>query len=141
MTNIPRSEFKDEIRKLEFAQFKQLIAELWSSWGWETQVLGSQKESAINIVATCDELFQRKEIIHIRQYGSEKLVPLSAVRNCNASRHSQSDADSVVLLTTGRFSRDAELLGSTLNVKLVEPDKLYSFVRQGGYFDLVYEYI
>ena len=141
MTNIARSEFKIEIRRLGATQLKKLVAELWNSQEWETQILGSQAQSAIDIVATSKELIQRKEIIHIKQYGNDKLVSPSAIRNCNTASHYQDNTDAVILVTTGNFSEDAELLAQDLNVKLVDYDDLYDFFEETESFDILYQYI
>ena len=141
MTNIARSEFKTEIRRLGVTQLKKLVAELWNSREWETQILASQAQSAIDIVATSSELFQRKEIIHIKQYGNKKVVSPSDIQNCNASRHYQNNTDVVVLVTTGKFSEDAELLAQNLNIKLVDYEDLYDFLQKTGSFDILYQYI
>jgi Restriction endonuclease len=141
MKSISRSEFKQQLRGMDPTQFEHFVADLWSAQGWNTQVTTKQNDRGIDIVAERDSPVPEKHLIQAKRYGPNNSVGSPDIQQYASLRQQESNVDVVVVVTSGRFSKQAERIAKDLNIKLIDGDDLYNLVRSNSLFGVVDSYI
>lgn len=116
-------------------QFEELVSKIWEVRGWNTHLTPKQ-DRGIDIVAEKYEPFHQKQLIQVKKYGNTK-VSSEEVQQYAALKLQQRDADMVVVVTTGEFSKNAQDLAEQLNVKLVNGTSLTNIINDIGYTDKI----
>jgi len=141
MASIPRAEFKQQIQKMEPIQFEHFVADIWSEQGWNTRVTRKQQDRGIDIVATKDAPVSEKHLIQVKRYGPDNPVGSPEVQQYASLRQQEQAVDAVIIVTSGRFSEQAERVARDLNVKLVDGSDLYNMINREGHFSIVDDYL
>lgn len=140
MVSLTRAQFKRKVQSIDPARFEQFVADLWRARGWNTRVTNDGSDRGVDVIATKTEPFQQKQVIQAKRYSSDNPVGSPQIQQY-ASLRQQEDADSVIVVTSGRFTEQAEKLARQLKVKLVDADSLYSIMESEELNTVVSEYI
>lgn len=140
MVSLTRAQFKRKIQSIYPAKFEQFVADLWRARGWNTRVTTDGSDRGVDVIATKTAPFHQKQVIQAKRYSSDNPVGSPQIQQY-ASLRQQEDADSVIVVTSGRFTEQAEKLARQLNVKLVDADSLYSIIESEELNNVVSEYI
>lgn len=122
-------------------QFEHFVADLWSAQEWNTRVTGEQNDRGVDIVATRDSPIPEKHLIQAKRYGPNNSVGSPDVQQYSSLKRQEPGTDVVTIVTSGRFSKQAEGIAQDLNVKLIDGDDLYNLVRSNDLFKIVESYI
>lgn len=136
-----RIEFKHSLYNLDPPEFESLVAEIWSRRGWNATVTQLSGDSGIDIVATRDSPFPQKQLIQVKRYGPDSSVSSPEIQQYASLRQQEDNVDSVVVVTSSRFSKPATALAGKLNVKLVDSGELYDVIDEGDLFDVLDGYL
>lgn len=140
MTRETASPLIDALRSLDPYAFEEFVADLWARQGYDAHVTSASRDRGIDVVATKEQPYRQKVVIQTKRYGPDSRVGTREIQQYNSVRR-QADADVVVVVTTGEFTRGAVDLADELNVKRVDGDRLADIVREVGARDLVAEYV
>jgi hypothetical protein len=110
--------------------FEELVADLWDRAGWSTEVTSGSGDRGIDVIATRTEMTTEKQIIQAKRYSEGNTVGSQDVRNYATLHQQEPDVDSVVIVTTSRFTEQATQLANDLKVKLVDGDSLCRRISQ-----------
>lgn len=111
---------KQQLQSMDPYEFEELVAELWDSKGYTTNVRKKSGDKAVDIDA---ERGGRKEVIQVKRYSDGNKIGSEVVRKY-ATLYQQTDANKVVLVTSGIFTDSARELGVDLGVELIDGNKL-----------------
>lgn len=120
-------------------RFEQFVADLWERRGWRTEVSSESRDAGIDITARKYNPFEQTQILQAKRYTSGNKVNSSEVQQYASLRQQVPDADSVIIVTTSEFTRDAQERASELNVKLVGGEELVQLVQSQDAYDLLDE--
>lgn len=115
---------KQALQNMDEYEFENLIADLWTERGWETEVTRSTRDKGVDVVATRSEPFEQKQLIQAKRYGEGNKVSSTEVQQYNSLRDQERGVDSVIIITTSGFSTDAQKMAEQLNVKLIDGESL-----------------
>lgn len=135
-----RADIKRLLQEMDEYEFEHLVADLWGLDGWNTIVSQASNDKGIDVTATKDVPFSRKELIQAKRYADGNYVGGPEIQQYSSLQIQEPDVDSVVVVTTSRFSKPAEDMASRLNVKLIDGDLLVDMVKEKDE-DLVTEYL
>lgn len=121
-------------------EFEHLVADLWQTMGWETEVTDRSSDRGIDVVATKSYPYERKALLQAKRYGPDTSVGSPEVQQYDALRRQESKVDEVLVVTSGEFTRQARELAEELNVKLVDGERLAELLLEPGNEHLVDEY-
>ena len=133
--------YHERLRELDPYEFEQFIAEVWTHRGWNTKVSQQSGDQGIDVIATREGPFLEKQLIQVKRYAPDNSVGSREIQQYSSLRHQEPDADSVVVVTTSRFTSQAEQLAEQLNVKLVDGVALSGIISQLGIEELVSKYV
>lgn len=119
-------------------RFEHFVADLWQYFGWDTRVVGQPGDRGIDVIATTDA--GAKQLIQAKRYGPDTTVGSPEVQQYSALRLQEDDVDTVTIVTTGSFSRQAESIAPELDVTLVDGEELLDLVEHRDAWALVAEY-
>jgi hypothetical protein len=122
-------------------EFEKFVADLWSRMDWDTEVTQASADAGIDVVAEKDSPYQQKKVIQAKRYSDSTTVGSKEIQRYNSLRHQVDGADSVVVVTTSRFTGPAEARASDLNVKLADGERLVVMIDDLNAGDLVIEYL
>lgn len=125
-SELNRTEFKSQIQQLSPYDFEDLIGEIWSELGWETEVTKGAQDRGIDVVAQRDD---ETELIQVKRYAVDNKVGSNEVRKYATLYQQESDADSIALVTASTFTPQAEELASDLDVRAIDSDRLYNYIQ------------
>ena len=125
-----RKVLEGKLQSMDEYAFEQLVAELWEATGWETSVTSGSGDRGIDIVATRTGMTSEKQAIQAKRYSDGNKVGSQDVRNYATLYQQEPDVDSVVIVTTSTFTKQAKRLAEDLNVKLVDGDSLCQQISQ-----------
>lgn len=125
------------LQSMDNYEFEHLIADLWERQGWETTVTQSSNDAGIDVVATKDLPVTQKALIQAKRYGPGTTVGGPAIQQYSSLKHQEDSVDSVIVITSNRFSRQAQNRARELNVKTVNGDELVELIKQLDADDLI----
>ena len=109
-----------EIQSIAPYEFEKLIAELWETKGYDAEVRKQSKDKGIDIDA---ERAGLSEKIQVKRYSGNNKIGSNDVRKY-ATIYQQTDANNVVLVTSGKATDSAEELAQDLSVDLIDGEEL-----------------
>lgn len=109
------------LQRMDPYDFEVFVADVWTQLGWSTRVVGEPGDRGIDVIATDDE---SKQLIQAKRYGPDTTVGSPEVQQYASLRLQEDAVDTVTIVTTGEFSRQAENLAPDLDVVLVDGEDL-----------------
>lgn len=123
-------------------EFEELVADVWEAQGWNTEVTSGSGDRGIDVIAEKQGLVDEKMLIQAKRYQDGNNVGGRDVREYSSLQLQESNIDSVVIVTTSSFTRQAKDIAGNLNVKLVDGTSFAASVAElsddviGEYNDL-----
>ncbi|WP_435177928.1 restriction endonuclease [Halorussus sp. AFM4] len=134
-------QYHEQLRELAPYEFEQFVAELWSLQGWETEVSQQSTDQGIDVIATKEHPVHQKHVLQVKRYGEGNKVGSQAVQQYSSLRQQEPGTDTVVIVTTSEFTRQARELADQLNVKLINGHDLSNLVSQLDAHSLITNYV
>ena len=128
MVDVSKQEIKRQLQQIDPYDFEKLVAEVWELLGYQTTVRKGSGDRGVDIEATKLEPFQQKVLIQTKRYTGNNKIGSQEVRSYATLYQQISDADTVVIVTTGRVTSEAKALAKNLNVKLIDGDSFVDSV-------------
>ena len=119
---------KQQLQSMDPYEFEELVADLWESKGYTTNVRKKSGDKAVDIDA---ERGGRKEVIQVKRYSDGNKIGSEEVRKY-ATLYQQTDANQVVLVTSGQFTSSARELADDLGVEIVDGRELSHQLSQNS---------
>jgi len=136
-----REEFLEQFQEVDAYKFEHFIAELWELQNWETIVTKGADDGGVDVIAEKSMPVPRKQVLQVKRYEPSNTVGRPDIQQYASIRQEQTDVDTVVVVTTGRFSDGAEEVGKRLNVKLIDGPQLYNLIQALDAVPLAHSYI
>lgn len=133
--------YHERLRQLEPYEFERFVADLWSLQGWETTISQQSVDRGVDVVATKDQPIEQKHILQVKRYSDGNTVGSQAIQQYSSLRQQEPGTDTVVIITTSEFTRQARELADQLNVKLVNGSELSRLISQVNAETLLSEYL
>lgn len=131
---------KRYLQEMDDYDFEHFVADLWERQGWNCTVSQASIDAGIDVTATKSTPYNQKKLIQVKRYGPNTTVGGPEIQQYASLKHQQSDADSVVVVTSNGFTKSAKERARDLNVKLVDGDSLENLVKRLDAEDLLTEY-
>ncbi|TYL37371.1 hypothetical protein CV102_17280 [Natronococcus pandeyae] len=138
--NLEEADIKRILQGMDDYDFEYFVADLWEKQGWNCNVSQASMDAGIDVTATKSSPYAQKKLIQAKRYGPNTTVGGPDIQQYASLKHQQPDADSVVVVTSNRFTNSAEERARDLNVKLVDGDSLEQLVHKLDAYDTVREY-
>ncbi|QIB74285.1 restriction endonuclease [Halogeometricum borinquense] len=110
---------KQRIQGMDNEEFEHFVADLYERMGWDCTVTDYAQDQGIDIIATKSVPYSQKKLIQAKRYSDSNPVSGPDVQQYASLKQQEQDVDSVIIVTTGRFTQSAIDLAENLNVKLV----------------------
>ncbi len=125
---LSQDELLSYLRQMDVYEFEHLVADVWEQRGWETRVTTGSGDRGIDVIATKESPFLQKQIIQAKRYKQENSVGSPDIQQYSSLQKQEPNVDSVVIVTTSSFSRQAREIANKLNVKLVDGTDLSNII-------------
>jgi len=115
------------LREMDPFVFEHFVAELWSLYGWTTEVSQQSGDMGIDIIAhrPTDD---RRQSIQVKRYAADNKIGVGDVRQY-AALDRQEGVDESVIVTTSSFTGGAVEAGEELDVTLIDGRELLEMVH------------
>lgn len=137
----PPDQLRTRLQGMDDYEFEHFIADLWARMGWETEVSQASNDAGIDVIAEKKSPYPQKKLIQAKRYSDSTTVGGPDIQQYASLRHQDPDTDSVVVVTTSRFTNSGQDRAKDLNVKTVDGDDLVGMIEELDAADLVQEYI
>jgi hypothetical protein len=131
---------KDRLRAMDNYDFEHFVADLWERQGWNCEVSQASVDAGIDVTATRNTPYNQKVLIQVKRYGENTTVGGPEIQQYASLKHQQRDADSVIVVTSNRFTTAAHERAQELNVKLVDGDQLEQLINNLNAHNLIKKY-
>lgn len=128
------------LREVDEYEFEELVADLWSQFGWSTEVTTSSQDRGIDIIATKSNPVPQKHVIQVKRWAEDNNVGGPDIRKYSSLRHQEEDVDAVIVVTTSSYTKQAEEAARNLDVKLVDGFDLYDLLSEGETRNILEQY-
>jgi len=109
-------------------QFEELVAEIWELQGYDSTVSRGSRDRGVDIVATRESPFSQKVLIQAKRYTEDNKVGSPEVRKYATLYQQETDVDTVVIVTTGSVTSEAQRVAQEQRVKIMDGDSLAEMV-------------
>lgn len=133
-----RSMIRTHLQKMDPDKFEHFVADLWEHLDWNTEVVGEPGDKGIDVIATTLE--GEKQLIQAKRYGPNTTVGSPEVQQYASLQIQEDGVDSVTIVTTGSFSRQAEDMAPELDVLLINGSELIDMMLEVDAIELIAEY-
>lgn len=117
----------NHIQSLDPFEFERLVADVWEAKGYSTTIRSKTGDRGVDVV--CENVGY-KVIIQAKCYSDGNNVGINAVRNYATLYQQIPDANEVVIVTSGGFTKEAKAVADKLNVELVNGRILSDYMRE-----------
>jgi restriction system protein len=128
------------IQQMDAYEFEQFIADVWARQGWDTTVSQASIDAGIDVTATKETPYPQKQLIQAKRYGPDTTVSGPEIQQYASLKQQESGVDSVVVVTSNRFTTHAIDRAHELNVKTVDGTDLVTLIERLNAHDLLDEY-
>lgn len=113
-------------------ELEHAVAKIWRRRGWQATVSPQSSDGGVDVVAKRENPFPEKQLLQVKHYDDGNPVSAPEIQQYAGLQHQHPDADTVIVVTSGRFSTPAEETAREANVKLVDGDELEGMAREVG---------
>ena len=107
--------------------FEQLVADIWHAKGYDTTVRSKSGDEGIDVEA---EKTGYKEVIQVKRYNIENKIGSEEVRFYATLYQQVPDANTVVLVTSGEFTKEGRDLAEKLKVETFNGDDMITEIQE-----------
>jgi DNA-directed RNA polymerase subunit M/transcription elongation factor TFIIS len=132
MTELSLSEIKTRLQQMGPYQFEKLVAEVWETQGFQTNVRKGSGDRGIDVEAQKSTPFDQRVLIQAKRYTGDNKLGSKDVREYATLYQQVDNVDTVAIVTTGDVTREAEILASDLNVKIVDGYDIAEMVAESS---------
>lgn len=132
-------EIKSQLQEMDPYEFEKLVAKIWDLQGYQTTVSKGSGDRAIDVEASKETPVPQKVLIQAKRYSEGNKVGADKVRKYATLYQQVPDADTVVIVTTSRFTREASQIAQEQNVKAINIDSLVELLEDAP--NVVEEYL
>lgn len=116
-----RSTVQSYLEEIGPYEFENLIAEIWEfKFGYTTRTTSASQDRGVDIVAIQNEPLNEKILIQTKLYQKGNKVGSQQIREYATLYQQDNDADQVVLISTGGFTKQADELADDLRVTIFD---------------------
>ncbi|WP_434530223.1 restriction endonuclease (plasmid) [Haloarcula sp. NS06] len=130
---------KAKLQSISPDEFEQFVADIWAQYGYQTEVTPPGPDRGVDVNATREFPYPRKEVIQVKRYGQGNPISSPDVQQYSALR-TQENADLALIVTTSRFTSEAKEIASDLGVEILDGDGLVSTISTDNHYQLLAEY-
>ncbi|WP_262178355.1 restriction endonuclease [Haloarcula laminariae] len=138
--DVTDAELLSHLQDIDEYAFESFIAELWEKQGWDTTVTSGSNDGGVDIIAEKDMPFYQKQLIQAKRYSSGTKVGGPDIQQYSSLKHQRDDVDTVVVVTTSQFTKQAQETASNLNVKTIDGNRLVAVIKHVDAAGLVSKY-
>ena len=114
-------------------EFENLIAEIWElKFGYTTRTTSASQDRGVDIVAIQNEPLREKILIQTKLYQKGNKVGSKQIREYATLYQQDNDADQVVLISTGGFTKQADELADDLRVNIFDKEDVIKWLTSDG---------
>jgi restriction endonuclease Mrr len=119
------------LREMDYYEFEQLVAKIWSARGWKTKVTRGSADRGVDVIATKQDAFERRRhLIQAKCHGENSKVGSEDIQRYAGLYARDEDVDAVFVVTTNGFTSEAKKVAGNRDVTLVNADELYEMLRE-----------
>ena len=115
-----------ELERMDPYEFEHLVAQVWESKGYDTEVSLQSQDRGVDIIA---EKAGWKEAIQVKRYGSGNKIGSKTIREYATLYQQIPTANKVVLVTTSTFTQEGERLADDLNVESINGSEIVDAIN------------
>ncbi|WP_277543798.1 restriction endonuclease [Haloarcula laminariae] len=128
---------RSRLQTMDPDTFEHFIADVWEQLGWYTRVVGEPGDKGIDVIAAREG---QKQLVQAKRYGPNTTVGSPEVQQYASLRLQEDGVDTVTIVTTGEFSRQAEDMAPDLGVTLVDGEDLLGILDDFDGWGVVADY-
>lgn len=140
-TELSPREIQRQLQQIDPYEFEKLVADVWEAEGYTTTVRQQSGDRGIDVEAVKQQPFQQKVLIQAKRYADSNTIGSDEVRKYATLYQQVGDVDTVVIVTTGDFTRQGKRLARDLDVKTVDGQSLAQMILQNDNEDILEGYI
>lgn len=116
-----------DVRSMDPYDFEKLVARVWSSKGYETNVRKRSNDKGVDIEANSGN---HKILIQAKRYSAGSKIGGPDVRKYATLYQQDPNSDQVILVTTSSFTSQAKEIASEQNVTIIDGSEFMNMMNE-----------
>ncbi|WP_252697898.1 restriction endonuclease [Natronosalvus vescus] len=113
-------------------EFERLVGNLWSEMGYDTEVVKGSGDRGIDVIASKEDPFKRTQLIQTKKYSHGNKIGSQKIREYRTLYDQEESVNTVAIVTTGNYTRQARKLAEDLDVETVNGLELVKLLKSEG---------
>ena len=118
---------REDFESIDPYDFEQLVADVWEAKGYDTTVRSKSGDKGIDVEA---EKTGYKEVIQVKRYNVNNKLGSEDVRFYATLYQQEPEANSVVIVTSGEFTKEGRELAEDLKVETLNGSELVNEIQE-----------
>ena len=118
---------REDLESTDPYNFEQLVADVWEAKGYDTTVRSKSGDEGIDVEA---EKTGYKEVIQVKRYNINNKLGSEDIRFYATLYQQEPEANSVVIVTSGEFTKAGRALADKLKVDTLNGDELINEIQE-----------
>ena len=118
-----------DVRSMDPYDFEKLVARVWSSKGYETNVRKASNDKGVDIEANSGN---HKILIQAKRYAANSKIGGPDVRNYATLYQQDPTADQVIIVTTSSFTQQAKEIAAEQNITIVNGSNFVDMMEKNS---------
>jgi len=118
---------REDLESIDPYNFEQLVADVWEAKGYDTTVRSKSGDKGIDVEA---EKTGYKEVIQVKRYNINNKLGSEDVRFYATLYQQEPEANSVVVVTSGEFTKEGRELAEDLKIETLNGNELVNEIQE-----------
>ncbi|GAB7091407.1 hypothetical protein JCM18237_16780 [Halorubrum luteum] len=118
---------REDLESIDPYNFEQLVADVWEAKGYDTTVRSKSGDKGIDVEA---EKTGYKEVIQVKRYNINNKLGSEDVRFYATLYQQEPEANSVVVVTSGEFTKEGRELAEDLKIETLNGNELVTEIQE-----------
>lgn len=137
---LPNEQLLEKLYSLDPHEFESFIADCWEEMDFTAEVVPSEDDLGVDVIAERHTHWRQKHAIQIKRYKPNRTIKLNTVRSYGAIDKME-DADKAFIVTTAKFTKNARKAGQSMDVELMDGIELTEFINDNELYNVVDQYV
>jgi hypothetical protein len=124
-----KSHVLNQLREMDPYEFEELVAKIWERQGWDAEATSCSTDRGVDVIATKeDALENRRHLIQVKRHGENTTVGSEDIQRYASLYQRDEQVDNVFVVTSNRFTSEAEEVAKRRDVSTLNGDELYKML-------------
>lgn len=128
---LSKSHILSQVREMDPYEFEKFVAKIWEKQGWDAKATSGSADRGVDVIAEKVDAFEkRRHLIQVKRHGENSRVGSEDIQRYASLYQRDEQVDKVFVVTSNRFTSEAEEVAKRRDVSTVNGDELHDMLTE-----------